>query len=201
MSAKVMGAAPLFAERGLDGVKISDIAAVTGIPRATLYYHFEGKEAVFSHMCTIIFDAFEDAVSRALATPGSAAHRLSCVIRAQIDVYAAYPVALRAIILDLGRAAGRPEIVERNERSYLRPVVKLLEEGVVDGSLRPVENPRAVAAALLGSMTFAAKETLFSTDENSVSKLHEAMVSLVLQGLTAAPEGIAATVVVSASVS
>jgi AcrR family transcriptional regulator len=46
MTAKVMAAAQLFAERGLDGATMSDIAEVTGIPRATLYYHFEGKEAV-----------------------------------------------------------------------------------------------------------------------------------------------------------
>lgn len=187
MAAKVMAAAQLFAERGLDGAKMSDIAAATGIPRATLYYHFEGKEAVFSYMHTIVFEAFEEAVGAALKGPGNAAERLSRVIRAQIDIYAAHPLALQALQLDLGRAARRPEITERSARTYVRPVAKLLEEGVIDGSLRKVAKPRAVAAALLGSITIAA-ETLSSTDEHAVSELHHTLMSLFLRGLAAAPE-------------
>src|SRR5262245_3717330 len=97
IATKVMAAAELFAERGLDGAKMDEISAVTGIPRATLYYHFEGKEAVFSYMCTIVFEAFEKAVSAALDGPGDSAQRLSRVIRAQLDLYAAYPIAHRAL--------------------------------------------------------------------------------------------------------
>ncbi|MDT3439867.1 MULTISPECIES: TetR/AcrR family transcriptional regulator [unclassified Pseudofrankia] len=185
ISAKVMAAAELFAERGLDGAKMSEISAATGIPRATLYYHFEGKEAVFSHMCGVVFDAFEEAISTALNGPGNAAERLDRVIYAQIDIYATYPVALRALQLDLGRATRRPELIERASRAYLRPVVKLLEEGAADGSLRPVARPRAVAAAILGAMTIAAERTLPINGKDAVSELHREMTLFVLQGMRA----------------
>nr|MDT0663857.1 TetR/AcrR family transcriptional regulator [Micromonospora sp. DSM 115978] len=188
MAAKVMGAADLFAKRGLDGAKMNDIATATGIPRATLYYHFEGKGAVFSYMCDLIFDAFQEAVADALNLPGSAAERLSHVIRAQISVYAAFPIAFQAIHLDLGRAARRPEIIEQSERAYIRPVAKLLEEGAADGSLRKVNKPRAVAAALLGAMSVVTGQALSPRDENGAAELHEAMMSLVLQGLEARPQ-------------
>ena len=184
---KVMAAAELFAERGLDGAKMSEISDVTGIPRATLYYHFEGKEAVFSYMCSVIFEAFEKAVAEALDGPGNAAERLSRVIRAQIDLYAAYPMVFQALQLDLGRAARRPDLIEQAARAYLRPLAKLLEEGAADGSLRPVAKPRAVAAAILGAVTIAADQTLSSTDEESVAAFHEQMTSLVLQGVQARP--------------
>ena len=185
IAAKVMAAAELFAERGLDGAKMSEILAVTGIPRATLYYHFEGKEAVFSYMCSVVFDAFEEAVSAAFNGPGNGAERLSRVIRAQIDLYATYPNALQALHLDLGRAARRPELVERAARTYIRPLADLLEEGAADGSLRTFSKPRAVAAAILGSVTIAAEQTLSSTDEHAVSALHEEMTSLFLRGVQA----------------
>ncbi|MGF7236373.1 MAG: TetR/AcrR family transcriptional regulator [Frankia sp.] len=187
IATKILDAAELFAERGLDGSKMSDIAAATGIPRATLYYHFEGKEAVFSYMCTVLFDAFEDAVSTALAGPGVAAERLSRVIRAQIELYAANPIALQAVHLDLGRAARRPEIFKRAAHSYVRPVAALLEEGAIDGSLRKVAKPRTTAAAILGAITIAAEQTLSSTDDRGVSELHDTMMSLVLQGVEAQP--------------
>lgn len=187
MAAKVLGAAELFAERGLDGAKMNDIAAATGIPRATLYYHFEGKEAVFSYMCTVLMDIFEEAVSAALTGPGNAAERLSRVIRAQIDIYAAYPMALQAVHLDLGRAARRPEIFKRAAHAYVTPVAKLLEEGSADGSLRRVARPRTMATAILGAMTIAAEQTLPSSDERAVSELHKTMMSLVLQGVGTTP--------------
>lgn len=180
-----MAAAPLFAEHGLDGVTMSDVATATGIPRATLYYHFEGKEAVFACLCTLVFDQFEDAVAAALSGPGSAVERLSRVLRAQLDLYAAHPEAYRAIHMDLGRAARRAEIADRAARAYVRPVTKLLEEGAADGSIRPVEKPRAVAAALLGAMTSVA--VLLSPDKRSAGDLHQAVTLFVLQGLDTGP--------------
>jgi AcrR family transcriptional regulator len=185
MAAKVMAAAALFAERGLDGASMSDIAAATGIPRATLYYHFEGKEAVFACLCSLVFDQFEEAIAVALSGPGSAAERLDRVVRAQLSCYTAYRAAFLAIHLDLGRAVRRAEIGERAARAYLRPVAKLLEEGAADGSIRPAAHPSAVAAALLGAVSSAA--ALLQADEQSVADLHEAMMLLALRGLDARP--------------
>jgi TetR/AcrR family transcriptional regulator len=187
MAARVMAAAQLFAERGLDGATMSDIAEATGIPRATLYYHFEGKEAVFACLCARVFDEFEEAVAVALSGPGSAAERLGRVVRAQLGCYAAHPAAFRAIHLDLGRAVRRGEVAERAARAYLRPVAKLLEEGAADGSIRSAGKPRTVAAALLGAMATVAEQALLSADEQSVADLHETMMVLVLHGLDARP--------------
>jgi len=184
MAVKVMAAAALFAERGLDGATMSDIAEATGIPRATLYYHFDGKEAVFACMCDRVFCEFEEAVAVALSGPGSAVERLGRVVRAQLACYAAYPAAFLAIHLDLGRAVRRAEIGERAARAYLRPVAKLLEEGAADGSIRQAVNPRAVAAALLGAVASAA--ALLPANGQPGADLQEAMMLLVL-GLDARP--------------
>jgi TetR/AcrR family transcriptional regulator len=183
MTPKVMAAAELFAEHGLDGATMSDIAKVTGIPRATLYYYFEGKEAVFARMCALVLDAFEDAISVALADEGSAAERLGHVVRAQLEFCAAHPAAFLAVHLDLGRAARRAEMSQRMVRSYLRPVARLLEAGAADGTMRPVANPPAVAAAILGAVTTAVEQALLSRDELSVAGLHETIMSLVLHGV------------------
>jgi TetR/AcrR family transcriptional regulator len=185
MTAKVMAAAQLFAERGLDGATMSDIAAITGIPRATLYYYFEGKEAVFACMAALVMDGFEEALTVALSGTGSAAERLGRVVRAQLDFCMARPAAFLALQLDLGRAARRAEMSERIVRAYLRPVAKLLEEGAADGTMRPVANPRVVAAALLGAATTAVEQALLSADGQSVTDLYEPIISLVLHGLDA----------------
>ena len=178
ITTKVMSLAPLFSERGLDGVTMADIAATSGIPRATLYYHFEGKQAV-SSMSAVLFDEFEGAVTAALAGPGNAGERLSRVIRAQIDVYAANPMALQALQPDLARAAQHSEMLKRAEQAYVAPVARLLQEGALDGSLRPVQQPRVLAAAILGAVTIAAQQTLPSNDPAAAAELHSTMLSLL----------------------
>lgn len=41
---RLPAAADLFADKGLNDSKIEDVAAATGVPKATLYYYFAGKE-------------------------------------------------------------------------------------------------------------------------------------------------------------
>ena len=180
-----MAAAQLFAERGLDGATMSEIAGVTGIPRATLYYYFDGKESVFACMCALALDRFEEVLSAALSGTGTAAERLGRLVQAHLDFCAAHPAAFLAMHLDSGRAARRAEMSERILRSYLRPVVRLLGEGVTDGTIRPVANTRTTAAALLGATTAAAENALLSTDKQAVAELYEPIMSLVFHGLDA----------------
>jgi TetR/AcrR family transcriptional regulator len=185
VAAKVPAAADLFAERGLDGATMSDVAAATGIPRATLYYHFASKQEIFSYMCGTVLDALYQAVADALQSNGNAATRLRKVVRAHLEFYAANSVALTAMHLDLGRGVRRPEVVARTSQSYLTPVAKLLEEGHADGSLRKVDDPRAVAAAILGATTIAAEQRLRPNDPNSVTRVERAITSVFLTGLAA----------------
>ena len=103
-----MAAAELFADRGLDDTKTEDIAAATGIPKATIYYYFEGKEEVLSFIFGVVLDAVHEAVTGAIAGPGTGAERLARVIEAHLHVFAEYPKASQALHFDLGRAARMP---------------------------------------------------------------------------------------------
>lgn len=50
ISERLPAAAELFAERGLNDTKIEDVAATTGIAKATLYYYFAGKEEILAFL-------------------------------------------------------------------------------------------------------------------------------------------------------
>ena len=45
---RLEAAAQVFADHGFDQTRIEDLAEATGIPRATLYYHFAGKEDILA---------------------------------------------------------------------------------------------------------------------------------------------------------
>jgi len=126
MREKVLSASELFADHGLDATKMEDIAAATGVPKATLYYHFEGKEAILAFLFTEVLDELEAAVGAATRTGGSAAERLHAVVIAHLGVISAFPAASRALQFDLGRAARLPAIADRVEAAFLGPVRSLL---------------------------------------------------------------------------
>jgi TetR/AcrR family transcriptional regulator len=150
MAAKLMLAADLFAERGLDGTKTEDIAVATGIPKATLYYYFEGKEQVLSYIFGVVLDAVGRAISSAIEGPGDASERMRRLIRAHIRVFADYPRASQALQFDLGRAARFPEVVERSDKTFIEPVTALILEGINEGSFREELQPRLTAVGILG---------------------------------------------------
>jgi TetR/AcrR family transcriptional regulator len=184
ISANVMAAADLIADQGLDGTKSEEIAAVAGISKATLYYYFDGKEAVLSHIFGVLLDALGDAVHSAVGGPGNAMERLHRVVDVHLGIVAAYPKAARALHFDLGRAARLPEVDEKTRCSYIDPVSSLLEDGATDGTIRPLRQPRLGAIALLAATTTAA---IMATSIDGIGDLNgvkEMISEFVLDGLS-----------------
>lgn len=182
MRDKVLGAAELFAERGLDATKMEDVAVATGVPKATLYYHFAGKEDILAFLFHEILDEVERAVAAAAGGEGTAAARLRAVITAHLRVIAEHPAANRALQFDLGRAARTPLIDERIESAFRGPVRRLLEEGVADGSLRPTAHPRLRAVAILGALTTVGINALTVPRPRPVEEVADEVADLVLGG-------------------
>lgn len=102
---RLPAAAQLFAERGLNDTKIEDVAAATGIAKATLYYYFAGKDEILAFLLEDVLQQIANVVNEIVRAGGSGADRLRLVIAAQLRVMAQRPAACRALIGELGRAA------------------------------------------------------------------------------------------------
>jgi TetR/AcrR family transcriptional regulator len=183
MAEKLMAAATLFAERGLDGTKTEDIAAATGIPKATLYYYFEGKEQVLSFIFTVVLDAVQQAVTSATQAPGTAAERMRRLVAAHLRVFADYPEASQALHFDLGRAARLPEVAARSNNSFIEPVAALILEGSDEGCFRAVSNPRLAAVAILGAISTTAIHVIALEPEGDPAELIDVISEVVLDGI------------------
>jgi TetR/AcrR family transcriptional regulator len=180
---KVMGAAALFAEHGLDATKMDDVAAATGVPKATLYYYFEGKEDILRFLFSEILHEVGRAIAAAVAAEGDASERLAGAIEAHLEVFERFPMESRALQFDLGRAARMPEIAERVNAAFLEPVHGLLLEGAADGSLRHFEDSRLVATAILGAITTTGLNALTIGHHRASHKVTAGLVDLVLSGV------------------
>lgn len=180
-----MAAAELIADFGLDAAKMEDIAAATGVPKATLYYYFEGKEDILAFLFAEVLDELDRAVSGALRTGGSAGERLRAVIAAYLNVYVTYPAASRALQFDLGRAARMPVIAQRTEAAFVEPLRRLLEDGAADGTLRSSGHPRLLATAILGAINTVGLNALAIGSSRRTEHIADEVVRFVLRGVGA----------------
>jgi AcrR family transcriptional regulator len=185
MRDKVLAAAELFADAGLDATKMEDVAAATGVPKATLYYYFAGKEDILAFLFHEVLDEVARAVDGAVRSGGTAADRLRAVVVAHLGVIERYPAASRALQFDLGRAARIPLINERVESAFRAPVRRLLDEGAQDGSLRRVAHPGVTAVAILGVVTTVGINTISLDPTRSVAEVADDVIGFVLHGVQA----------------
>lgn len=180
---RLPAAAALFAERGLNDTKIEEVAAATGVPKATLYYYFAGKEDILAFLLEDVLQHVADEVSKAMADADTGANRLSRVIGAQLGVMARRPDACRALIGELGRATRMPAIVDRIGVAYLDPVETLLRAGAADGSLVNVTDTRASAVAIFGAVTITALTYLIAGPPLDEDRLADAITDVLFLGL------------------
>lgn len=182
IAAKLTAAAELFAERGVDETKMEDVAQATGVPKATLYYYFAGKEELLAHLLADALQAISDAVHVALDGPGVAADRLRGVVAAQVDVMNDHPAVCRALLSELGRAGRIPEIAEAIADAYYRPVARVLAEGAADGSLRPVDDHDDALMAVFGAVTIMGLHHLVRGERIPAAAV-ERVTDLLMRGL------------------
>ena len=180
---RLEAAAAVFADRGFEATRVEDLAEATGVPRATLYYYFAGKEDLLAWLLRQTLAAEAEAVKEAAAGPGDARSRLERVVRAQLGVMAANPATCRALLAESGRVGRMPEVTAAIETGFYAPVRRLLAEGAVDGSLRPVEDAQTVVAALYGALTMAGLHYLLADNRLDGERVAAEVCALVLEGL------------------
>lgn len=182
MREKTLTAAALFAERGLDGTKMEDIAEATGVPKATLYYYFDGKEAILAFLFAELLDELKRAVEGALAAEGTAADRLRAVVTANLRVAKLWPAASLALQFDLGRAARLPHIIEGIQEVFVGPVADLLDAGARDGSLKAQRHPRIATVAILGAVNAVAVDSIAVDSSRPVEEVADDILAVLIHG-------------------
>jgi AcrR family transcriptional regulator len=133
-----------FAEKGLIGARVDDIAARTRTTKPMIYYHFGSKEKLYA---TVMEEAYggvrrqEQGLHLDDLPPESAMQRL---VEVTFDHHAAHPEHVRLVCVEnMERArhiTGRPSMVQRNAIA-IETVRTLLERGERDGVFRPGINP------------------------------------------------------------
>ncbi|UFN48561.1 TetR family transcriptional regulator [Roseomonas sp. OT10] len=133
-----------FADKGLSGARVDEIAARTRTTKRMIYYYFGGKEQLYAAVLEEMYGGIR-ATERGLQleelAPVEAMRRM---VEVTFDYHAAHPEFVRLVSVENihgGRhVADHPGIVRRND-ALVGLIRNLLDRGEAEGVFRPGVDP------------------------------------------------------------
>jgi AcrR family transcriptional regulator len=136
-------------------VSVAQIAQQAGVTKALVNYHFGGKRGLYLTIMTGTFSDIAERVERLAASAQAAPEQLRDFVALVGEIATTrrphFPAMMLREVLTGGTHLA-PEVVPYLMR-VLGAVRRIVEQGVSDGTLRPV-NPLSTHLSLVGSLLF-----------------------------------------------
>lgn len=178
----------VFKAKGLHATKVNDIALEADVDRATVYYYFASKQAVFEEVVDAAVEANASQAVEIRASAAPAPEKLRTLIVSLMRSYAeSYPflyVFIQENLTQLGKT--RPEWAERLRglnHAYEDAVIGIIEDGIADGSLAARGDPRTIAYGLLGMLGWTNRWFNPAKSQQSAEEIGTTFANLILDGL------------------
>lgn len=175
-------AAPVFADNGLDATRIDDLAKATGIPRATLYYYFPGKEHILAHLLSRTLRQMTAKLSDVAAEPGTGRERLARLVREHLVFIGEHGPTYRLLFAELGRAASLVDIAAGVDLAIVSPIRQALRDGNDDGSLH-VDDVSAASSVVYGTVLVTGMQHLLLGNKGDLGDRADAVWKIILHGI------------------
>ena len=109
--------------------RIEELAELTGVARATLYYYFSGKDDVVAFLLSQQLERGTAVVTDAAHSQGSPSLRLEAVLRAMFGIMAEHPALCTRLLCLMANEGTAGQLMADVERTLMAPVRELLLEG------------------------------------------------------------------------
>ena len=145
----------VFDRLGYNGASMSAVADELGLDRATLYYYFSSKEALFDEVVRAVLERNHDLAQRVAGSALSPQRKLRDLIIGLMSSYGEhYPLMYIYIRENLSHVSdGRSEWSKHMRKlngDIERAVIDIIEEGYADKTFRNVGSARIVAYGVFG---------------------------------------------------
>jgi TetR/AcrR family transcriptional regulator, transcriptional repressor for nem operon len=182
-SARILDVAErLVQRRGFNGFSYADVAAELGITTASLHYHFRGKAELGRALIERYTERFASALEEIDAQGGGSPAKLEAYARIYSDVLRQRRMCLCGMLAADYETLPKPmrtavlRFFEQNE-TWL---VRVLEQGVEDGTLELSRAPAEISQTIVGGLEGA---MLIARPRHDVARF-EAAAQALLSSLT-----------------
>ncbi len=147
----------LFGRHGYDGVSIDTIARAVGLSKGALYWHFEGKEALFKECLVTLSDLFREHIITPMEHATTPRERLDCFFHgvaalSESDAVAEGIAGYWQEPYNETMSRCFREHLEGLEESIRRPLQTALQPLDSADRLRPMADPETSSETLMALM-------------------------------------------------
>jgi AcrR family transcriptional regulator len=135
-------------------VKLDEVATTIGVPRATLYYYFSGRDDLTAYLLTRHLEAGNEVFAPVLSSESGAGDKLRALLQAMIGFLAEHPGVCGGLLSAMGSGIGMQEVMIANDRVIAAPLRDLLSHGRESGEFT-FDDAADTANLLLGGMLIA----------------------------------------------
>jgi TetR/AcrR family transcriptional regulator len=167
-------------QQGSD-LRVDDLSELSGVPRATLYYYFSGKDDIAAFLLGQQLQRGTERIAEAARTTGTAAERLATVMRAMLETMAEHPALCTRLLGGMVSTMTGAQLIAEVDRRIMAPVRDLLSEAAADGEL-VVTDPATTTLALMGAVSTVAMVRTLSGEFDPV-EVADQLIPQVLDGL------------------
>jgi AcrR family transcriptional regulator len=174
-----------FAHNGYDSTGVAEICRRAGVSKGAFYHHFPSKQAVFLELMNAWLTGLDEqltAAGRGAKTVPEALLRMARMARL---VFVMAEEQLPVFLEFWAKASRDPEIWSATISPYRRyrdNFATMIESGIAEGTLRPVE-ARYAAYTLVGLATGLILQGLLDPDEENWGIVMYESIALLLDGL------------------
>lgn len=154
-------AATLFSAKGFDGVSVDDIAALAGVNKAMIYYHFADKLALYRSVVGDMLMAVGERVAAIAATSMTPSDKLDRFVESFVRLADARPWFPTLMMREISEGAPHLDLDTLGHiRSVFLGFGRILKEGEAAGAFRTI-NPILAYTSIVGPLMMnAARERI-----------------------------------------
>ena len=175
MRARIYSAArELFRKQGFDATTVDEIAHVADVAPATLFNHFQSKQALLALMTGEVVDHLHAMTVESLGGGGTAIERLSRFVERAARDIAENRDPARETLLEFIRLDGTPSGPHPYLERLFEPFVALMSEGQREGAIRRDHGPTFLSRMVVGMLNSTVTSWLADPDYPIEEGLREA---------------------------
>ena len=143
----------VFARRGFNGCRVSDIADEAGVAYGLVYHYFRSKDEVLDTLFLERWNVMLDVIRELDGRDVSPRDKLHAITSFIVDSYRHDPELMKVIIVEVTRAAnsfGRTHLAKIREAYAL--IAAIVERAQADGRFKDTVTPEFAAMAFYGAI-------------------------------------------------
>ena len=182
ITTKLLNAATEFPEGSGFDVSVDDVAKISDVPRATLYYYFSGRDDLIQFYLNDLMDRTATAIEKASASEGSAPERLANIMRSVVGSFSEYPRMCIEMAAAFKASDDHAQFLGNIDRTVMVPLRATLSEGSEAGELT-INDVEMTAAAIMGALHQTSLTKLVFTGTIDAGEITDLVIPMLMNGV------------------